>query len=47
MELKRKHFRGIIFYNFQCELTQRQCIGELNSIFDDEASSDQCLTIVW
>ena len=40
MELNRKHFRVIIFYNFRRGLTQQQCIdGELNSIFGDEAPS--------
>ena len=37
MELNRKHFRAIIFYNFRNGLTQQQCIDELNSIFGDEA----------
>ena len=39
MELNRKHFRVIIFYNFRLRLTQQQCIDELNLIFGDEASS--------
>ena len=39
MELNRKHFRAILFYNFRCGLTQQQCIDELNSIFCDEAPS--------
>ena len=39
MELNRKHFHAIIFYNFRRVLTQQQCIDELNSIFDEEASS--------
>ena len=26
MELKREHFRAIIFYNFRRGLTQQQCI---------------------
>ena len=39
MELNRKHFRAIIFYNFRRGLTQQQCIDELNSIFGDEAPS--------
>ena len=29
----------IIFYNFRRELTQQQCIDELNLIFGDEAQS--------
>ena len=39
MEINREHFRGIIFYNFRCGLTQQQCIDEFNSIFDNEAPS--------
>ena len=39
MELNREHFRAIIFSNFQRGLTQQKCIDELNSMFDDEASS--------
>ena len=39
MELNREHFRAIIFYNFRRELTQKQCIDELKSIFGDEAPS--------
>ena len=34
-----KHFRAIIFCNFQRGITQQQCIDELNSIFGDEAPS--------
>ena len=39
MELNRKHFRAIIFYNFRRGLTQQQCLDELNSIFGDEDPS--------
>ena len=39
MELNRKHFRTITFYNFRRGLTQQQCIDELNSIFGNEAPS--------
>ena len=39
LELNRKHFRAISFYNFQRGLTQQQCIDELNSIFGDEVPS--------
>ena len=39
MELNRKHFRAIIFYNFRCGLTQQQRNNELNSIFGDETPS--------
>ena len=36
MELNREHFRAIIFFNFRRDLTQQQCIDELNSIFGDD-----------
>ena len=39
MELNRKHFRALNFYNFRRELTQQQWIDDLNSIFEDEAQS--------
>ena len=39
MELTRKHFRAIIFYNFRRGLSQQQCIDELNLTFGDEAPS--------
>ena len=35
MELNRKHFRAIIFYNFRRGLTEQQCIDELDSIYGD------------
>ena len=34
MELNREYFRAIIFRNFQCGLTQQQCIYELNSFIN-------------
>ena len=39
MGLNREHFRAIIFYNFRRELTQQQCIDELNAICVNEAIS--------
>ena len=39
MELNRKHFRAIIFHNFQRRITQQQCIDDINSIFANEAPS--------
>ena len=39
MQLNREHFRAINFYNFRCELTQQQCIDEVNSIVGNEAPS--------
>ncbi|CAH1960467.1 unnamed protein product [Acanthoscelides obtectus] len=37
MELNREHFRAIIYYNFQRQLSQQECLAELLSIFDNEA----------
>ncbi|CAH2007245.1 unnamed protein product [Acanthoscelides obtectus] len=34
---KPKHFRGIIYYNFQRQLSQQECLAELLSVFDNEA----------
>ena len=39
MKLNREHFLAIIVYNFRRVELQQQCIGELNSIFGDEAPS--------
>ena len=39
MELNRKHFRAIIFHNFQRRITQQQCIDDINSIIGKEAPS--------
>ncbi|CAH2015165.1 unnamed protein product [Acanthoscelides obtectus] len=37
MELKREHFRDIIYYNFQRQLSQQECLAELLSVFGNEA----------
>ncbi|CAH1960456.1 unnamed protein product [Acanthoscelides obtectus] len=38
MELKREHFRAIIYYNFQRQLLlQQECLAELLSVFGNEA----------
>ncbi|CAH1990849.1 unnamed protein product [Acanthoscelides obtectus] len=37
MELNREHFRAIIYYNFQRQLSQQECIAELLSVFGNEA----------
>ncbi|CAH2004492.1 unnamed protein product [Acanthoscelides obtectus] len=37
MELKRKHFRAIIYCNFQIQLSQQECLAELLSVFGNEA----------
>ncbi|CAH1989353.1 unnamed protein product [Acanthoscelides obtectus] len=37
MELNREHFRAIIYYNFQRQLSQQECLAELLSVFGNEA----------
>ncbi|CAH2018787.1 unnamed protein product [Acanthoscelides obtectus] len=37
MELNREHFRAIIYYNFQRQLSQQECHAELLSVFGNEA----------
>ncbi|CAH2010681.1 unnamed protein product [Acanthoscelides obtectus] len=37
MELNREHFRAIIYYNFQRQLSQQECLDELLSVFGKEA----------
>ncbi|CAH1991401.1 unnamed protein product [Acanthoscelides obtectus] len=37
MELNREHFRAIIYYNFQRQLSQQECLAELLSGVDNEA----------
>ncbi|CAH1995155.1 unnamed protein product [Acanthoscelides obtectus] len=37
MELNREHFRAIIYYNFQRQLPQQECLTELLSVFGNEA----------
>ncbi|GBP69297.1 hypothetical protein EVAR_57541_1 [Eumeta japonica] len=39
MDLSRENFRAIIYYNFRRGLTQKQCIDQLTSTFEDEAPS--------
>ncbi|CAH2021038.1 unnamed protein product [Acanthoscelides obtectus] len=39
MELNREHFRAIIYYNFQRQLSQQECLAELLSVFGNEAPS--------
>ncbi|CAH1990304.1 unnamed protein product [Acanthoscelides obtectus] len=39
MELNREHFRPIIYYNFQRQLSQQECLPELLSAFGNEAST--------
>ncbi|CAH1978606.1 unnamed protein product [Acanthoscelides obtectus] len=37
MELNREHFRAMIYYNFQRQLSQQECLAELLSVFGNEA----------
>ncbi|CAH1994001.1 unnamed protein product [Acanthoscelides obtectus] len=37
MELSREHFRAIIYYNLQRQLSQQECLDELLSVFGNEA----------
>ncbi|CAH2013096.1 unnamed protein product [Acanthoscelides obtectus] len=37
MELNREHFRALIYYNFQRQLSQQECLAELLSVFGNEA----------
>ncbi|CAH1990795.1 unnamed protein product [Acanthoscelides obtectus] len=37
MELNREHFRAIIYYNFQRQLSQQECLAEFLSVFGIEA----------
>ncbi|CAH2014487.1 unnamed protein product [Acanthoscelides obtectus] len=37
MELNREHFRAIIYYNFQRQLPQQECLAELLSVFGNGA----------
>ncbi|CAH2011154.1 unnamed protein product [Acanthoscelides obtectus] len=37
MELNREHFRAIIYYNFQRQLSHQECLAELLSVFGNEA----------
>ncbi|CAH1971996.1 unnamed protein product [Acanthoscelides obtectus] len=37
MELNREHFRAIIYYNFQRQLSQQECLAELLTVFGNDA----------
>ena len=37
MELTRKHFRAMIYYDFRRGLSRQECIDQLISSFGDEA----------
>ncbi|CAH2009639.1 unnamed protein product [Acanthoscelides obtectus] len=42
----REHFRAIIYYNFQRQLSQQECLAELLSVFGNEAPH-QSTTFRW
>ncbi|CAH1986792.1 unnamed protein product [Acanthoscelides obtectus] len=37
MELNREHFRAIIYYNLERQLSQQECLAELLTVFGNEA----------
>ena len=37
MEISRENFQAMIFYDYKCNLTPKQCIGRLHLPFGDEA----------
>ncbi|CAH1976783.1 unnamed protein product [Acanthoscelides obtectus] len=44
MELNREHFRAIIYYNFQRQLSQQECLAELLSVFGNEAPHESTIS---
>ncbi|CAH1984640.1 unnamed protein product [Acanthoscelides obtectus] len=46
MELNREHFRAIIYYNFQTQLSQRECLAELLSVFGNEAPHQSTISLL-
>ncbi|CAH1980053.1 unnamed protein product [Acanthoscelides obtectus] len=44
MELNREHFRAIIYYKFQRQLSQQECLAELLSVFGNEAPHQTTIT---
>ena len=40
MEISREGFRWMIYYDFRRELSQQECINQLNSVFGVEAPSN-------
>ncbi|CAH1953878.1 unnamed protein product [Acanthoscelides obtectus] len=44
MELNREHFRAIIYYNFQRQLSQQECLAELLSVFGNEAPDQSTIS---
>ncbi|CAH1984058.1 unnamed protein product [Acanthoscelides obtectus] len=47
MELNREHFRAIIYYNFQRQLSQQECLAELLSVFGNEAPHQSTIITRW
>ncbi|CAH2009751.1 unnamed protein product [Acanthoscelides obtectus] len=43
-ELNREYFRAIIYYNFQRQLSQHECLAELLSVFVNEASHQSTIS---
>ena len=41
MEISRENFRAMIFYDYKCNLTPKQCIDRLHLAFGDEAPSNR------
>ena len=37
MEISRENFRAMIFYDYKCNLTSKQCIDRFHLAFGDEA----------
>ena len=41
MEISRENFRAMIFYDYKCNLTLKQCIDRLYLAFGDKAPSNR------
>ena len=41
MEISLENFRAMIFYDYKCNLTLKQCIDRLHLAFGDEAPSNR------
>jgi len=46
MEISHEIFRAMIFYDYKCNLTQKQCIDQLRLAFEDEVSSNK-IVYIW
>ncbi|CAH2003352.1 unnamed protein product [Acanthoscelides obtectus] len=47
IEPNREHFRAIIYYNFQRQLSQQECLAELLSVFGNEAPHQSTIITRW